>query len=218
MKEVNYMRVIPDNLKKAYKSEKSGNIILPAARMMYASLYTATRPSKSETNPKRFQYSISLLLPAGADLSVLESECQGLFTGNVVEAKRASTKWRKPILKTAEDGSLALYADEYPTLLRMNAKQFQKDGKERPKPDVVAATGHPVPQDREAEETYNGRWCRVSINPYWYPANDGIAGVSLGLVNVQLLWNDDPLAGGKAKASSDFEPVEGLDEMAEDFA
>lgn len=211
------MPVIPDNLKKAYKSDKSGNVILPAARMMYGSLFTATRPSKSETNPKKFQYSISLLLPAGVDLSVLEAEIKSLFEGNVPEAKRKATAWRNPIMKTAEDGSLAQYADEYPTLLRMNAKQFQKDGKERAKPEVIDARGVAVPVADEPQETYNGRWCRVSINPYWYPANDGKAGVSLGLVNVQLLWHDDPLAGGKAKASSDFEPVEGLEE-AEEFA
>lgn len=208
---------IPDSLKKAYKSEKSGNIILPAARMMYASLYTATRPSKSETNPKRFQYSITLLLPTGVDLSVLDKEIEDLFIGNVVEAKRATTKWRKPILKTAEDASLAMYAEDYPTLLRMNSKQWQKDGKERPRPDVIDSHGNPVPPEEEPSATYNGRWCRVSINPYWYPPNDGQPGVSLGLVNAQLLWHDDPLAGGKAKASSDFEAVEGLEDV-EEFA
>lgn len=212
------MPEIPEKLKKAYRSEKSGNIILPAGRMMYGSFFTAVRPSKSETDPKRFQYGMQLLLAGEVDLSELEKEIQTLFESNVPEAKRATTKWRNPIKKTADAGSLAVYADDYPILLGMNAKQFQKDGKERPRPEVVDAQGKSVEEKDEPQETYNGRWCRPSINPYWYPANDGIAGVSLGLVNVQLLWHDDPLAGGKAAASSDFEAVEGVEDMAEDFA
>jgi len=208
---------IPDSLKKAFKSDKSGNIIV-FGRMMYSSLYTATRPSKSETDPKRFQYANTVLVPEGSDLAALEAEVDQLFKDNVPEAKRATTKWKRPIHNTADQGILAIYADEYPITLRANSKAWQKDGKARPAPDVIDAKNMPVPADREAEETYNGRWCRMSLNPYWYPANDGQPGVSLGLVNVQLLHHDDPLAGGKAKASSDFEAVEGLEDMAEEFA
>lgn len=213
------MPTIPDSMKKAVKSEKTGNIILPAARMVYASLFTATKPSRSETDPKRFQWALTALIPAGFDLSALEAEIQQLFKDNVPEAKRATTKWKNPILKTADQGTLALYADDFPITLRTNSKAFQKDGKARAAPEVIDAKGNPVGSDKEADETYNGRWARVSIRPFWYPANDGLAGVSLGLQNVQLLWHDDPLAGGKAKASSDFEPVDGLDDMgaAEDF-
>lgn len=214
------MPVIPDNLKKAVKSQATGNIILPAARMVYASLFTATKPSRSETDPKRFQWALTALIPAGFDLSALDAEIQQLFKDNVPEAKRAGTKWKNPILKTADQGTLAMYAEDYPIVLRTNSKAFQKDGKARPAPEVIDASGKPVGVEREADETYNGRWCRISIRPFWYPANDGQPGVSLGLQNVQLLWNDDPLVGGKAKASSDFEPVDGLEDMGavEEFA
>lgn len=200
--------VVPASLKKSFKSDKSGNLILPAGRLMYASLFTATRPSKSETNPKKFQYQATVLLPADVDLTALENEIKDLFESNTPEAKRATTKWRNPILKTADEGSLAIYAEDYPYMIRANSKQFQKDGKERPRPAVVDSQGQDVDESRDPEECYNGRWARLSLNPYWYPANDGIAGVSAGLVNAQLLWHDDPLAGGKAKASSDFEAVD----------
>ena len=207
---------IPDSYKKAIKKD-NGNIVV-LGRMMYASLFTAAKPSKSETDPKRFQYANTILVPAGSDISALEAVIDQLFKDNVPEAKRATTKWKRPILKTADQGTLAAYADDYPTTLRANSKAWQKDGKARPKPEVVDAKGQPVPAEQEAEATYNGRWCRMSLNPYWYPANDGQPGVSLGLINVQLVWHDDPLAGGKAKASSDFEPVEGLDDEVEEYA
>lgn len=204
-------------MKKVTVSEKSGNM-LAVGRMMYASLYTASRPSKTETDEKKFQYGLTVLLPADTDISALEKAVQEQFTENVVAAKRASTKWKNPIKKTADEGSLAQYADEYPYMLRLNSKKFDRNGKERARPEVVDAKGAAVAADREAEETYNGRWCRVSFRPFWF-ANEQ-SGVSLGLSNVQLLWQDDPLAGGKAKASSDFEPVEGLDDMdvSEEFA
>lgn len=195
---------------KAVKSEKSGNIIV-LGRMMYASFYTPVRPSKSETNEKKFQYGTTLLIPAGFDLTALRDEVKGIFEGNVPEAKRATTKWKDPLKSTADEAALAQYADEYPWLIRPNSKAWQKDGKPRPAPEVVDAAKNVVPADREAEETYNGRWCRLSLNPYWYPAGDGPAGVSPGLVNVQLLWHDDPLAGGKVKAASDFEEVDAGD-------
>ena len=201
---------IPASMKAATLSEKSGNVLV-LGRMVYASLYTATRPSKSETDPKRFHYATTLLVPDGFDLTALEDEVQRLFEENVPEKKRATTKWRNPIMKTSEAQSLASLADEYPTMLRANSKAFQKDGKPRSAPGVVDHKGQPVPADAEADETYNGRWGRVSYNPYWYAGNDGLPGVSLGLVNVQLLWHDDPMAGGKVQASAEFEAVEGID-------
>ena len=210
------MPIIPDKYKKAVKSEKSGNIILPAGRMMYASLFTATRPSKTETDEKKFQYAVTILLPKDTDLAALEKEIEGIFHENVPEAKRATTKWANPIKKTADEGTLAAYAEDYPTCLRMNSKRYQRDGKERQRPDVVTASGQAVPEADEPAEVYNGRWTRVSVNPFWYSTEKN--GISLGLQNVQLLWNDDPLAGGKAKATSDFDPVDEADLADEAFA
>jgi len=201
---------IPASMKKAVLSEKSGNVLV-VGRMVYASLYTATRPSKSETNEKKFHYALKLLVPGVVDLAALEEEAQRLFEENVPEKKRATTQWRSPVRKTSEVQSLAGFADEYPFTLSPNSKAFQKDGKPRSAPGVVDHKGHPVPADLEADETYNGRWGRVSLNPYWYPPNDGLPGVSPGLVNVQLLWHDDPMAGGKVQASAEFDAVEGVD-------
>lgn len=191
---------------KAVKSERSGNIVLPAGRLMYASLFTATKPSKTETDPKKFQYSTTVLLPADVDLSVLEAEVKSLFEENVPANKRAGFKWKNPILKTAEEGTLAAYADDFPHCLRMNSKQFDRSGKERPRPSTVYPDGKDVPEGEEVKEVYNGRWARVSINPFWYSNEQ--SGVSLGLQNVQLMWNDDPLAGGKVAASADFEAID----------
>lgn len=205
---------IPESMKKAHISEKSGNIILPAMRMMYASLFTPTLP-QDETDEKRRQWTITGLIPAGTDLSVIEA----LIEKKVDEHKPANETLRKkiktPILETAAINSMASLAEEFPYCVRLNAKEFTKDGKRRMKPDVVDSSGNAIDEGREPEETYNGRWFRGSANAFGWTNQKGGKGVSLGLVNVQLLWHDEALAGGKAKASSDFEPVEGLEDMSE---
>lgn len=214
------MRTIPDSLKKVTKAP-SGNFII-TGRMMYAAFFTSVPPSRNEKDPKRFQYGLSLLIPGVIDLSLLREEIQSIFEANVPTAQRATTKWKNPLLDTAEDGGkLAVYAEDYPVLIRPNSKQFErKSGKERPRPELIDAQRKAVDQADEPNETYNGRWCRVSAQPYWYPANDGKPGVALGLSNGQLLWHDDPLAGGKVAATSDFDAVDDaeLADLDEEFA
>lgn len=210
------IKKVPEALRKASISEKSGNIILPAGRMMFADLFQSAFPSKRERDPKKKRWGLNLLIPDGFDLSVLEQEVERIVAENLTDAKRkplgdGSLPYNVPIIKTGKVSSLASYADEYPTVLRPGAKEFTNDGKQRPRPEVVDAKGVAIDESRDPEECYNGRWCRLSVNPFWYPAYDGKPGVSLGLVNAQLLWHDDPLAGGKAKASSDFEAVDGVD-------
>lgn len=202
------MRNIPENLSKVTKAQ-SGNLLV-IGRLMYAAFFTSVPPSKNERDPKKFQYGTSLLIPGVIDLTLLNQEIQAIFEANVPPAQRATTKWKNPLLSTAEDGGkLSIYADDYPILIRPNSKQFErKTGKERAKPELIDAQRNAINPADEATQTYNGRWARLSVQPYWYPANDGKPGVALGLVNGQLLWHDDPLAGGKVKASSDFDAID----------
>lgn len=214
------MRNIPENLSKVIKAP-SGNLLV-VGRLMYAAFFTSVPPSRNEKDPKRFQYGTSLLIPGVIDLKLLNEEIQAIFEANVPTAQRATTKWKNPLLSTAEDGGkLAIYADEYPTLIRPNSKQFErKTGKERPKPELIDAQRNAIAPADEATQTYNGRWARVSLQPFWYPPNDGKPGVALGLVNGQLLWHDDPLAGGHVKATNDFDAIDegDLADMEQEYA
>lgn len=214
------MREIPEKYRIADKSP-SGNWRV-IGRLMYASFFKTVPPSKNERDPKRFQWGTTLLIPASFDLAPLREAIEEIFKDNVLPKEQATTKWKNPILSTAEDGGkLAGEADEYPWLIRPNSKEFErKSGKRRQAPGVVDARGQPIGEEREPDETYNGRWARLSLQPYWYPANDGKPGVALGLENAQVLWHDEPLAGGKAAASKDFEAVDegDLADMSEEFA
>jgi hypothetical protein len=191
-------------------------VVLPAGRGLWPALFQAVKPSKGENDPKKFQYSISLLIPAEADISALEARVKTVFEENVPEKQRAAMKWRNPILKTADE--MPAMADEYPILLRLNSKQWQRNGTERARPDVFDAKRVAIPSDPGPHVVYHGRWVQPVINPFWYPATQGSAGVSLGLLSTQLLWhdtNDTPIAGGRVDTSGDYEVVEGLDETPE---
>lgn len=199
-------------LMKAFKSPKSGNIITCEMRMMYANLITPGFPSKKERDPKKKQWGATGLVPAKANIDVLREAIDEVIDANLTAAQKAKAKIVMPIKETAADASLALYADDFPYFLRMNTKCFDRQGKPRPAPEIVhGGTGKPILETDEADELYNGRWFRASLNPYWYD-NENI-GVSLGLVNVQVLRHDEPLAGGKVKADREFEPVSGLDDL-----
>lgn len=212
---------VPEKFQKATYSEKSGNFFIPAARMMYASLWTPAPPGENEDDEKKFVWSVTALIPASFDMKVLEEEVERLIDK---EHKPANDTLRKkiktPFLETAGIRSLASLAEEYPICLRLSAKAYDRNGKRRQAPGVVDIYGKPVPAENEPDEAYNGRWFRASVNPYAWTHKTGGAGVSVGLVNVQLLWNDDPLAGGKIAATSEFEAVDEADLAAleEDFA
>jgi hypothetical protein len=198
-----------DALMKAKISEKTGNVVMCKMRMMYANLITPGFPSKNERRPEKKQWQVTGLIPVGSDVKVLEEEIERVIKDNLTPAQRAKTKIESPIKETAKNATLAALAEEYPYFIRTSAKCFDRSGKPRPRPDVVDNKGNTVPEIEEADQLYNGRWFRPSLQPYWYDNEN--QGVSLGLANVQLLAHAEPLAGGKASASADFEPVEDED-------
>lgn len=201
-----------DSLMKAFISEKSGNLITCNMRMMFANLITPGFPSKKERREEKKQWQVTGLIPAGANIDALRGAIDDVIKANTTEAQRAKAKIMNPLKATSGEASIAAYADDYPFCIRMNTKCFDKSGKRRPAPDVVDQRGNTVPAIEEADALYNGRWFRASLNPYWYD-NENI-GVSLGLVNVQLLRHDDPLSGGKVSADREFEAVgDGLDDL-----
>jgi len=209
----------PSFLKAKIAGVNSDRVVLPVGRGLWPALFTAVKPSKGEGDPKRFQYGITVLIPAGADISALRERVKAVFEENVSEKQRAGTKWRNPILDTSAE--IPDMADEYPFMLRLSSKQWQKNGTERARPDVFDAKRLPIATNPGPEVVYHGRWVQCVVNPFWYPATQGSAGVSLGLLSTQLLWHDKqdaPIAGGRIDTSGDFEEVEGLDETPEEEA
>ncbi|ORE90230.1 hypothetical protein ATO13_23381 [Stappia sp. 22II-S9-Z10] len=212
----------PAKVMKAQALE-TGNILLPPARMIYAALITANLP-RGETDEKKRRWEVTNLFPPSAEFKVLHAKFAELLRenlkpkeveaiGELTLANIADAGIRVPILRTAKVKSLAGYAEDYPTAIRTNSRKYTNSGAARRAPQVVFYPNNDeVPAESEATEIYAGRWCRTSVQPFFYEDERGGKGISLGLVNVQLLKHDDPLAGAPAKASQEFQPSADLDE------
>lgn len=187
----------------------AGSIVTPAGRLMYPMLFQPGPLSKGETDEKKFGWQTNLLIPGDADLKALEAAVEAVIAENMTAAQRAKNKIAMPFLKTADQAKLAHLADDFPILIRAKARAFRKTGQANPAPQIIGPAKDPIKEENEADEIYSGREARVSLQPFWYTPASGSAGygVSLGLGNVQVLGHFDPLAGGKVKASAEFEAV-----------
>jgi hypothetical protein len=165
----------------------AGNIITPKARLSFPVLFTAKKFNEAEEKAK---FGASFLIPPGADLTLLKQAAE----------KAAKEKWgdtppkglKNPFLKAGDFESSSDF--EGWTLIRATAIT---------KPGLVDARGENV---SEESETYPGRWCVASLRAFTWERKTG-KGVSFGLQNIQLLDHDEPL-GGRARAESEFEPVD----------
>jgi hypothetical protein len=192
-----------EKYKTAVASATPGNYITPAGRMMWPDLFKKTLP-RGETNKDKASYQITLLFPKGVNLDVLKKAVEDLIAENVSAKVRQTANITMPWKKTADQPRFADLADEYPVMLRCSAQKYR--------PEVVSPNGRDlIAEEQEADEVYSGRWCRVSLNPFFYDHPTGGKGVSFGLSNVQLLDHDEAIGPGKVKAAAEFAPATDLD-------
>ena len=174
---------------------KSGDIITPKGRMMYPNLFKPSMP-KGETDEKKLQYQVNLLLPKGADLSVMVAAVNEVIVGKWGADAKKKFKIKMPFKKVEDEPKLAELAHEFPTTLRA----WSKD-----RPTVVMADPTKLAQE---EDVYSGRWACIMLRPFVYDHPTGGKGISFGLQHVQILDNDEPLVGARIRAQDGFETVE----------
>lgn len=179
----------------------SGNIITCEGRLAYVSLFKPTLP-KGETDQEKARYQTSIAFPKNSELALLNEAVEQCAVEKFGPDYKKKFKVKKPFLKTEDYPKLGLDSAEFPVFIRTNSPS---------KPQVVTATMRAVGDDQQ-DQVYSGRWACVSVRPYAYDHPTGGKGVSLGLQNVQLLRDDEPLAAGRVAAEQEFEPVEGAGE------
>jgi hypothetical protein len=177
---------------------KTGNIVTPKGRLLWNALLT---PRKGK-NGQIGKYEFNIALPKDADLKVMQAEALAAGKDKLAKAfKDAGGKWpssvKNPFKKTAENDKLAEIADDFPVYIAARSKD---------RPGVVGPNGKA--EGVEPEMIYPGRWVKASIQAFGYET-DGNKGVTFGLVNVQLLEDDEELVigGGRVSAESEFEGV-----------
>lgn len=204
MSTMNQCKVMKDG-----EGNPTGVIILPRAKMLYPALFKAQAP-KGEPDDKA-KFGATVLIPKEANLQPLIDAVNKVISDKFGSVAKG-TKIKKPFIKVTEDDQPKIFARleaagidpaDFPIMLRCLTKQ---------KPTVKAADMSEVTDETE---TYDGRWCRVSVRPYSYDHKTGGKGISVGLNNVQLLDQDEviPRIGG-SNADDEFEAVGSDDPFA----
>ncbi len=195
------------NENKAYVHPKTGNLVTPKGKTLWASLFA---PRKGKGG-KEGKYEYNLLIPKAADITALKEAAMDAGKDKFPKAfKDAAGKWpssiKNPFKKTSENDKLVAGLEEAGLKVEDFPFFFAARGKD--KPGVVGPNGKSDGVD--TERVYPGRWSRGTVQAYGYDV-DGNKGVSFGLINVQLLDIDDELVigGGRVSAESEFDAVEG---------
>lgn len=192
----------------AYIHSKTGNLMLPKGRLLWSSLF---KPRKNRGNDSPGKHECNLLFPKAAKLKVAHEEAITAGKDKFAKAFRdAGDKWpggiATPFKRTADNEKLvaALEAAD----LKIEDWPVYIPARSVDKPGVVGPNGKS--DGIEPEHVYPGRWARMSVQAFGYDTN-GKKGVSFGLINVQLLDNDDELVigGGRVSAESEFEAADG---------
>lgn len=180
--------VPPQQPPAAQNPQAVANIKTPQGRVSFPYLFTRSRLSG--------KFEITLVFSKDTDLSILYTAAQ----------QCAVEKWGQNIpvgLKTP-----FRYCHEKPQFYGEDFDPmdiFVAFRSDRNQPGVVDAAVQPI---MDQSEIYPGCWARVSCNPYSY-SHSGNNGVSFGLINVQKVMDDNPIAGSNIAASDDFGPVAG---------
>lgn len=195
---------------RAARLTKNGRAVTCKGRLAFVQLNEPKlKPgAKPGAKPK---YGAAILLPKGSDIKALrdlvESKAKEAF-GDKLKNPKFKEKLKLPIKKcsdcTDKDGNIYSGFDD-PRFEYCIWPQTTT------KPGIVDARGEAV---TEPSEVYSGRWGRLNVHAFKFDV-DGNYGISFGLDNVQLL-DPDEMMGGRARASDEFDPVEGVATGTED--
>jgi hypothetical protein len=196
---------------KAFVHAKTGNLVTPKGKILWNHLFT---PGKAKGNVGDPKYDINILIPKSADIAAMKEAIVEAGKEKFSKAfKDAAGKWpssvRNPFKKTADNDKLVagleeagLKVEDWPLFVAARSKD---------KPGVVGPNGKPDGVDDE--QVYPGRYARATLQAFGYDQG-GNKGVTFGLVNVQLLDNDDELVigSGRVSAETEFDAVDGAGE------
>ena len=164
-------------------------IVTPEFRASFVYVF---RPGKPDDHGKQ-KYAVTMLFPANADLSAMKKAAQAAL---IAKWGPDSTKWPANLRSPFRDQGEKQF-EGY-----VKGCKFVTASSDR-RPGIVDQNVQPI---LDESKIYSGCWCRASVRAFAYEAK-GNRGVSFGLQNIQLIRDDEPLAG-RSKPEDDFQPVE----------
>lgn len=170
----------------------NGTVLTPEFRASFVYVFT---PQKSDDPTKKPKYSVTMLFPKNADLSLLKKAVQDVMVEKFGQDK---AKW--PLLRSPfrdQKDKADKYKGYEPGCICITATSIDQPG-------VVDAN---VQRIINPSEFYSGCYAVATVNAFYYD-NKGNKGVAFGLRNLQKTREGDPL-GNRSNPESDFTPVEG---------
>jgi hypothetical protein len=169
------------------------------------------KPKKNTLNNKD-EYSLTALFPKGADLSQIQAAMKSVCAekwGN------DPTKWPKNLRNPLKDQATLTLKEkgtDQPLIDKKTGKPILQAGceegamfinlKSEQRPGLVDSQVQPI---LDQADFYPGCWARASLSVFAYD-QAGNKGVSFGLMNIQKVKEDEPLAG-RTKPEQDFAPI-----------
>lgn len=170
-------------------------------------------PMKPRKNAKsgKEQFELTALCPPQT-AAIERAKAMKAFEAAMEEKFGDKSKWpklkRKPtdVLRDFEeynsDGEKPLPGDWKGWLM------FRANATTKYPPNVVGPVKGPdgkFPVITDEREVYGGRWARATIEALYYDHEEGGKGVTLSVVNVQLLKHDKKFGGSVTAAEKDFD-------------
>lgn len=169
----------------------NGTVLTPEFRVSFPWVFT---PQKSDDPTKAPKYSVTMLFPKNADLSLLKKAAMDVMTEKFGPDK---SKWPSSFRNPFRDQKDK--ADKFkgyePGCLFITATS-------KGMPGLVDAN---VQKIINPSEFYAGCYAVATVNAFAYD-NKGNKGVSFGLRNIQKTRDGEPL-GNRSNPESDFAPV-----------
>lgn len=200
----------------AYVHPRTGNIVTPRGKILWNALF---QPRQAKGG-KEGKFEFNLLIPKGSDVKALREAAIEAGKDKFAKAFReADGKWPKSITTPFKptEGNDKLVSALEEAGLKVEDFPMYFAARSKDKPGVVGPNGKA--DGVEPEHVYSGRWARATVQAFAYDT-EGNKGVSLGLINVQLLDNDDELVvgGGRVSAESEFDAVDDSKSSEDMFA
>jgi hypothetical protein len=176
------------------------NVMTPKFRVSFPFVFKP-RPNKFKNNEP--QYSMTLLFPKGADLTVLKNAAREAITEKWgADQKKWPPNLRLPFRKHEEKAVTDEATQQLIFPQGMEAGGIFLNVASKQKPGLV---DHDRQDIIDESQFYAGCYARATLSVYTYD-QAGNRGVNFGLQNVQKLAEGEPLSG-RARAEDEFAPV-----------
>jgi hypothetical protein len=170
----------------------STKVITGEVRASYVNVFA---PRLNELSDK-LEYSMMILIPKTDQVTIDKIRAACKVAAHKKWGAKIDVRLRNPLRDGDDPAALPQGGSNIPSTY---AGHYFANIKSPTKPGIVNAQLHAVTDDKEF---VSGDYCRVSLNAYAY-ANKVNNGVSLGLVNIQVLRKGEPL-GSMSRAEDDF--------------